>query len=130
MKDPQITLKCDCGTDGSAAYGEAWTCPNCGRTYDTSHIPSGDYDQILGLTRRYRMIGWAIVSVLAVVALTGQTVSIFAGLAVALLGWFLYIKPVMHRRHRKAVAALTRTWEVEAEDAPSGGAPAEAESLQ
>jgi hypothetical protein len=32
-----------------------------------------------------------------------------------LLTWFLYIKPVIHRRHRKAVSNLTRSWELKAE---------------
>jgi hypothetical protein len=49
------------------------------------------------------------------VAIEGQTISIFAGLAVVLLGWFLYIKPIIHRRHKRAVSALTRSWELSAE---------------
>jgi hypothetical protein len=46
---------------------------------------------------------------------TGQLLSIFAGLGVVLLTWFLYIKPLIHRRHRKAVNNLTRSWELKAE---------------
>jgi ribosomal protein S27AE len=119
MKAPRITLRCDCGTEGMAAYGERWSCPSCGRTYDTSQIPASDYEQIRSLDRRFRLAVWAVVGVLAVivlvVAITGQVLSVFAGLAVVLLGWFLYIKPIVHRRHRKAVRDLTRTWNLEAE---------------
>jgi len=87
--------------------------------YDLSQIPSQDYDEIASLDRRYRLGGWAVMAVLALavlaVALTRQVVPIFAGLAVAMLSWFLYIKPIVHRRHRRAVAQLTRRWDVKAE---------------
>jgi len=119
VKAPRITLRCDCGAEGMARYGERWTCPKCGKSYDTAHIPSEDYEQIRLLDRRYRYGSFAVVSVLAVlvlvVALTGQVIPIFAGLAVTLLSWFLYIKPLVHRRHKRAVRALTRSWNLEAE---------------
>jgi hypothetical protein len=34
---------------------------------------------------------------------------------VVLLSWFLYIKPLVHRRHKRAVSELTRSWELSAE---------------
>lgn len=116
---PAITLRCDCGAEGRAQHGDRWVCPKCGRTYDTSQIPSADYDAIKALDRRYRIASWSIVGVMAAivlaVAVTGELLPIFAGLGVSLLGWFLYIKPVVHRRHRRAVNALTRQWNLEAE---------------
>jgi len=116
---PAITLRCDCGAEGRAQHGERWVCPQCSRAYDTSQIPSGDYEAIKALDQRYRIASWAIVGVLAAVvltvALTGQIISIFSGLAVSMLGWFLFIKPVVHRRHRRAVSALTRQWNLEPE---------------
>ena len=119
MGSPAITLRCDCGAEGRAAYGEVWKCAQCGRSYDTSRIPADDYDAVAALDRRYRRGSQALMVVLAlivlVVAITGQTISIFAGLAVVLLGWFLYIKPLIHRRHKRAVSALTRSWELSAE---------------
>jgi Flp pilus assembly protein TadB len=118
MKPLPISLTCDCGAQASVAYGERWTCPNCGRTFDTSQIPGADYDRLQQLNRRYWLANWAVVACMAalvlVVALTGQLISIFAGLAVALLSWFLYIKPLVHRRHRRAVSGLTRSWKLEA----------------
>jgi len=119
MGSPAITLRCDCGAEGRAAYGEVWKCAKCGRSYDTSHIPAEDYDAVAALDRRYRWGNRALMAVLAVivlaVAITGQTISIFAGLSVVLLSWFLYIKPLVHRRHKRAVSALTRSWELSAE---------------
>jgi hypothetical protein len=49
------------------------------------------------------------------VAITGHVITIFAGLSVVLLSWFLYVKPLVHRRHKRAVSALTRSWELSAE---------------
>ncbi|MEP7022099.1 MAG: hypothetical protein ABI808_15760 [Pseudonocardiales bacterium] len=119
MKAPAITLRCDCGSEGRAAYGEHWVCPKCGRSYDTSQIPAEDYGVIASLDRRYKMVNWTIVALLALLvlmaALTEQVVSTFAGLAVVLLGWFLFIKPLVHRRHKHAVRRLTRTWDLRAE---------------
>jgi hypothetical protein len=119
MGSPAITLRCDCGTEGRAAYGERWTCPNCGRVYDTSSIPAGDYAAIEALDRRYRRANQAVVILLAIIVLavawTGQFIPILAGLGVVLLSWFLYIKPFVHRRHRRAVNNLTRKWELKPE---------------
>jgi cytochrome b561 len=119
MGSPVLTLQCDCGTEGRSSYGGRWTCPACGRVYDTSRIPAADYDAVAALDRRYRWSSRAVMAVLALivlaVAVTGQLISIFAGLAVVLLGWFLYIRPLVHRRHRRAVSQLTRSWELHAE---------------
>jgi hypothetical protein len=119
MKPPLISLTCDCGEQAGVAYGERWTCPGCERMFDTTDIPRGEYDELVSLNRRYRLANWVVVAIMAAivlaVALTGQLVSIFAGLAVCLVTWFLYIRPLVHRRHRRAVSGLTRSWNLEAE---------------
>jgi len=119
MGSPAITLRCDCGSEGRAEFGERWTCQKCGKSYDTSQIPAGDYRAIEALDRRYRRWNQAVIVVMALmvlaVAKTGQILPIFAGLGVVLLGWFLYIKPYVHRRHKRAVSELTRSWELHAE---------------
>jgi len=119
MGSPAITLRCDCGAEGRAKFGETWECPTCGRSYDTSQIPAGDYEAIEALDRRYRRAGRAIVTVLALlvlgVAYTRKLIPIFAGLSVVMLAWFLYIRPFVHRRHKRAVSDLTRSWELKAE---------------
>jgi hypothetical protein len=119
MGSPAITLRCDCGTEGRASYNERWTCPKCGRVYDTSQIPAGDYQAIEDLDRRYRRASQAVVAGLALmvlaVAYTRQFLPILAGLGVVMSAWFLFIKPLVHRRHKRAVSALTRSWELSAE---------------
>jgi hypothetical protein len=119
MGSPSITLRCDCGAEGRAGYGDRWTCPSCGRVYDTTRIPATDYEAIRALDRRYRRWNQAVVVVLALLVLavahTGQFIPILAGLGVVMVGWFLYIKPFVHRRHRAAVSKLTRSWELRPE---------------
>jgi hypothetical protein len=119
MKGPAISLRCDCGAEGRAGYGERWKCGECGRTYDTGRIPHDDYEAITALNRRYRAMLIGIVAVMALlvlaVAITGQMIPIVAGLGVVSISWFLYIKPLVHRRHRRAVHSLTRNWDLEPE---------------
>jgi hypothetical protein len=119
MGSPAITLRCDCGTEGRASYKERWTCPACGRVYDTSQIPADDFQAIKDLDRRYRRASQAVVAGLALmvlaVAYTQQFLPILAGLGVVMSSWFLFIKPFVHRRHKRAVSALTRSWELSPE---------------
>ena len=119
MKAPRITVRCECGSEEWVAYGETWECPACGRRYDTSRIPADEYGEVAALDRRYRLTTWGVMAVLAAavlaVALTHQLVPIFAGLCLVLLSWFIYLKPIVHNRHRKAVGKLTRSWNLEAE---------------
>ena len=42
--------------------------------------------------------------------------AIIAGLGVSMLLWFLYLKPLLHTRHRKAVAGVARKWKLRPEE--------------
>ena len=119
MAAPRITLRCDCGAETLVAYGERWTCASCGRTYDTSNIPAGDYAAIQALRRRYRIIGYTGVTLVAafvlLLALTAQEFQLFIGLPFILLVWFMYVRPVMRGRYYRRVQELQRTWTLKAE---------------
>src|SRR5262245_14371168 len=114
MGGPAITLRCECGADGRAAYGERWTCPECGRSYDPGRIPADEYQAVRDLDRRYRLVGFGMVAVLALMlllaALTQQLIAIVAGLGVVLTLWFVFLKPLLHARHRRAVGTVSRNW--------------------
>jgi hypothetical protein len=126
LKAPPITLQCDCGVKGDVAYGERWTCPSCGRQYDTGRIPREDYEAILAVRRRYRRIGWALSAAVAllvlVLALAGEPVQILAGLPLILLIWFVYVRPLMRRRFQRAIADRPR-WQLTAERTPKQPRP-------
>ena len=56
MREPPITVTCDCGAVKPVRYGERWTCPACGKAWDTSQIPPEEYDRLLRSVRRYRLL--------------------------------------------------------------------------
>ena len=55
MKGPPITVSCECGRSRLVAYGDTWTCDECGRRWDTNQIPQADYEGLLRRIRRYRL---------------------------------------------------------------------------
>src|SRR5262244_2442163 len=71
MRGAQITIRCDCGDVGYAAYGERWVCPKCGRTWNTAQIPADEYWGIMRDQRRMRLtvLGMALAITVPVAAL-------------------------------------------------------------
>ncbi len=119
MKAPAISLTCDCGEHGSVGYGERWTCPACGRRYDTRDIPQADYQELVDVTRRYRRLGWVLVGVIAALtlfmAVAGLPYQVFVMLPAILLVWFTYVRPIMRRRYRRRIGELTSSWQLHGE---------------
>ena len=118
LKGPPITVTCECGEKRELAYGERWDCESCGRVYDTTRIPREQYDEIRRLTIRYRILPVAFALFVAVVALvfmlTGNVPGVFFLLPVALISWFIFIRPVHRKRYRAALKSLPR-WQLRAE---------------
>ena len=56
LRGPPITLTCECGERAELPYGEAWSCPSCGRRYDTARIPQEDYERIRRTQLRFRIL--------------------------------------------------------------------------
>ena len=117
-KGPPITVACDCGERTELFYGERWTCPSCGRAYDTRNIPAAEYEQIRSLQRRFRALPIALAVLLALLAivftLTGNIVGVFFLLPFGLITWFVFIRPTHRRRYRAAIADLPR-WDLRAD---------------
>ena len=118
MAAPRITLRCDCGAEELVAYGERWTCGSCGRTYDTAGIPEADFEAIQSLRRRYRIVGYTGVVLIAafvlLLALTAQEYQLFIGLDPARL---VHLRPTLHAKPLPAAGGRAAA-DV---DAPSGG---------
>jgi hypothetical protein len=121
-KGPPITVTCECGERHELFYGERWTCPACGRAYDTRNIPEDEYAQIRSLQRRFRAVPIALGLVVAALAitftLTGNVVGVFFLMPVALIAWFVFIRPTHRKRYRAAIADLPR-WNLRAGGPPS-----------
>lgn len=119
VRAPPITVTCDCGEVHRLPYGARLEC-GCGRSYDTEQIPATDYASIVAVDRRFRRFGWVGFGALALLFLFFILTN--AGLLLivvpaSLMTWFIYIRPVVRRRHRRAVAELTKRWELR----PEGG---------
>ena len=118
VKGPPITVTCECGERHDLFYGESWTCPSCGRAYDTHNIPAHEYAQIRGLQRRYRVVPVALGLVVAALAilftLTGNIVGVFFIMPVAIISWFVFIRPTHRRRYAAAIRDLPQ-WDLRAE---------------
>src|ERR671923_1799719 len=80
-KGPPITVTCECGERHELFYGERWTCPGCGRAYDSGQIPEEEYAQIRRLQLRYRAVPVALGATVAALAilftLTGNIFGVF-----------------------------------------------------
>jgi hypothetical protein len=115
LKGPPITLTCECGARRDLAYGERWDCESCGRSWDTARIPPDQYDQIRKVSLRYRavpVILGALVAMLAIFfTLTGNIFGVFFLMPVALISWFVFLRPLHRKRYRAAIKTLPR-WEL------------------
>ena len=117
-KGPPITVSCDCGARKELFYGERWTCPDCGRAYDSGQIPAEEYREIRRLQMRYRAVpialGIAVALIAIVFTLTDNVVGVFFLMPVALIVWFVFIRPTHRKRYRAAIADLPR-WDLRAD---------------
>lgn len=118
MREPPITVTCDCGTVASLAYGERWTCAKCGKTWNTAQIPRQEYDALLRHVRRYKLMVLVPPIVLAAILIPlGVLVDIrFAFLLFLLeIGFALLVIPPLRRRASTHVLTQTPNWELRPE---------------
>jgi hypothetical protein len=116
VKGPPITVTCDCGVTQHIAYGEAWTCPSCGRRWDTAQIPVEEYEGVMRDMRRYRIqamvLGSSIgLGVVAFAVLLDRPLLPLALIAMA--GWWLLYMPQWRRKVRARARNLP-TWNLRA----------------
>lgn len=109
MKGPPITVRCDCGVTQHIPYGDAWTCPACGRRWDTAQIPEEEYEGVMRDMRRYRVqamvLGSAIgLGVVAVAVVTERP--LFPLALIAMAGWWLVYMPQWRRKVRARARSL------------------------
>jgi hypothetical protein len=114
---PKITITCDCGEQRKLAYGESYTC-ECGKSWSTKQVPAADYEAIKQLDRRYRRMGWLAFGgfglICVAVGLT-RPISLLFLIPAGMMTWFTLFRPMVRRRHWRAIQALTRRWTLSAE---------------
>jgi hypothetical protein len=111
---PKITITCDCGEQRKLDHGESYTC-SCGRTWSTNDVPAADYARIVAVDRRYRRAGWTVFGLLALLILGVLLTRPFMTVVLVpliLLSWFVYGRPIVRRRHYRAISELTKTWKL------------------
>jgi hypothetical protein len=115
LRGPPITITCECGEKRHLHYGEAWQCERCARRWDTRQIPAEQYEAIRRLQWRFRLVPIALGVVVAALAifftLTGNIFNVFVLMPLALMIWFVFLRPTHQRRYRKAISDLPR-WEL------------------
>jgi hypothetical protein len=114
---PPIGIRCECGRMQDVAYGDTWTCEDCGRRWNTSQIPPAEYAKVVDLARDLRNRGLAglllistIFGILAIVA--APTILFVAPVAIGL--WYSWFWPRHRRLVRERARALPR-WELRPE---------------
>lgn len=118
MRSPLITLTCDCGHSVEVAYGARWTCDACGKTWDTSHIPSADYQALVAGVRRYRLLVLGPPLLLAAILIP---LSVIVGiqyaflLFVLIMGYGLLAVPQIRRRSAAQMRESTKSWKLRPE---------------
>jgi hypothetical protein len=110
MRGAQITIRCDCGDIGYAAYGERWVCPKCGRAW----IPADEYWGIMRDQRRMRL---TVLGVVLAITVPIAALVPFLGIPIlfllpVLMGfWFMFYMPRWRRRVREQARNM-RKWEL------------------
>jgi hypothetical protein len=118
LRGPPITVKCECGEKRDLRYGEAWLCEKCGRRWNTRQIPPEQYEAIRRTQLRFRFLpvlyGLTVAGAAIFFTLTGNLFSVFVLLPMAMMAWFILVRPSHRRRYRRAIADLPR-WELHPE---------------
>ena len=111
MKGPPITVTCDCGQVEYVAYPATWTCPKCGRRWNTGQIPSEEYWAILKEQRGFRLeamrIG-ALIGIAALILALLRPETAFLVILVAFGAWFLFYMPQWRKKVRRAARSVPR----------------------
>jgi hypothetical protein len=117
MRGALITIRCDCGEVGYAAYGERWVCGKCRRAWNTTQIPAEEYWGIMRDMRRLRInvifVALAVVvPFVALIPLLGARIMIL--LPVVMGCWFILYMPRWRRRVRQQARSLQK-WKLRPE---------------
>jgi hypothetical protein len=114
---PPIAITCECGEAGAVPHGERWTCPSCGRAWNTAQIPLEEYERRNRTMRRFKIeiAVWAALLLVVFVPLVLFVSSgyLFLGLMIT-LAWMLLYMPYWRRRLKRAAANAPR-WELKPE---------------
>src|SRR2546421_5353704 len=101
MKQPPITITCECGETQSVPYGDRWLCEHCGRSWNTAQIPAEQYESLLRRVRRHKlevlaMAGVAAAVLIPLIVFVSSRFVLLTPLALAV--WLFIVLPALRRR--------------------------------
>jgi hypothetical protein len=105
----RVMIECDCGASGEAPVGALVEC-ECGRSFHAAGPPAAHSSSVRLLQRRHRLA--LAGSLLLLVVLCASPLLVLdrsAALLVpvaAVAVWLATVRPLLERRHRRALAAL------------------------
>ena len=118
LRGPPIAVTCECGRKRDLRYGESWDCESCGRRWNTAQIPADQYEAIRRTQLRFRVLpvlyGLVVAGAAIFFTLTGNLFSVFVLLPMAMVAWFVLVRPGHRRRYRRAIAELPH-WQLHPE---------------
>jgi len=118
VREPAITVTCDCGAAALVPYGKRWVCGSCGKTWDTNQIPRAEYDALIASVKRYRLmtVGPPLVLSAIMIPLAILVDIRFAFLLFLLvLGHGLLVLPHLRRRASQRVLDSAPKWKLHPE---------------
>ncbi len=123
MKPLALVVTCGCGGRGRVLPGEGWTCPSCGRTYETVDVLGEEYAAVVREVNRTKLraiAGFAvIVAVFVPLGLVLGSELWITGAVVLAVFYFAY-GPKVKRDVRRIVRDLPR-WTVRERDEGAAG---------
>jgi Flp pilus assembly protein TadB len=114
---PPITITCECGEKEYVAYGDRWTCEQCGRSWNTQQIPAEQYEDLLRRMRRHKVEALAAGALTAIVLVAlivagGSRFILLIPMVMAV--WLFVFLPFWRRRYRRSAYSSPR-WQLEPE---------------
>ena len=114
LRNPPITIKCECGETEEVAYGERWRCERCGRSWNTQNIPAEEYEGLLRRMRRHKLEVLATGGLIAAVLV--QLIVVvsyrFIGVVPMVMAlWLFVFLPFWRRRYQRSARGAPR-WEL------------------
>lgn len=118
VREPPITITCDCDTAALVPYGDTWQCPDCGKAWNTTQIPRAEFDALLSGVKRYRLVvlgpPMAIAAVLVPLAVLVGLQYAFL-LFVLVMAHGLLVVPQIRKRTSAAAGARAASWKLSPE---------------
>lgn len=110
----RLVVDCTCGTKGSVLPSATWSCPSCGRMWETSAVPAEEYRSVVRSVTRAKwlaasgvIVTTAVFVPLVVFVSHGLVVPGFVVLAI----WYFWFLPSHRKRVRRIYLSLPR-WEI------------------